>query len=62
MDKYDELLLYVAFFWIAIILASVVVLGSVLPVMGELIIEIGGAVASIALIWFEKKAEAEKSG
>jgi len=61
MNKYDELLTYVAFFWVAIILASIVVLGPVMPIIGGLIIEIGGAVASIGLIWFEKQTEAKKS-
>jgi len=61
MKKYDELMIYVGFFWVAIILASLVVLGPILPVMGGLIIEIGGAVASLAIIWFERQAETSKS-
>ncbi len=61
MKKYDEILLLVAFFWLAIILASVVVLGSVMPILGALVIEIGGAVASMLIIWMENQRTVKKS-
>lgn len=61
MKKYDEILLLVAFFWLAVILASVVVLGSVMPILGALIIEIGGAIASLFILWAENQRTVKKS-
>lgn len=54
MKKNDEVMLLVSFFWVAIILASIVILAPVSPLVGPLIIEIGGAIACISVMWFEK--------
>jgi hypothetical protein len=61
MNKNEEIMALVAFFWVAIILASIVILAPVSPMFGPLIIEIGGAVACLSLMWSENKREIEKT-
>ena len=62
MNKNEEVMVLVAFFWAAIIIASIVILAPVSPMIGPLILEIGGAVACLSIMWFENKRELGKTG
>lgn len=61
INKNEEIMFLIAFFWIAIILASAVILAPVSPMLGPIILEIGGAVACLLLLWFEDKREVGKT-
>jgi len=60
MEKSQEVILLVAFYWILIIIASIVILAPVSPMVGPLILEIGGAVACLMIMWTESKRESGK--
>lgn len=62
MNKNEEVMALIGFFWAAIILASIVILAPVSPMIGPLIIEIGGAVACMSILWFENQRELGKTG
>jgi uncharacterized membrane-anchored protein len=55
MEKSNEIMLLVAFYWILIIIASIVILAPVSPMIGPLILEIGGAVGCLTIMWVENK-------
>jgi len=61
MDKNDEIMLLVAFFWLLIIIASIVILAPVSPMIGPLILEIGGAITCLSIMWYENRREILKS-
>ena len=61
MYKNNEMVFLVGFFWVAIILASAVVLAPVSPALGPLLLEIGGAALCISLMWRESKRELGKT-